>query len=49
MKYSPHQKLPAQQLNWAQIWVNSLIEHNEWTLVKLVPVGYYVYHYVDDE
>ncbi len=49
MKYSPRHKLPAQQLTWAQIWVNNLIEYNQWTLVKSIPTGYYVYLYLDDE
>lgn len=49
MKYSPRKKLPEQQLNWAQIWVSDLIEHNLWEHVRSIPVGYYVYLYLDDE
>lgn len=49
MQYSPRRKLPVEQLNWAQIWVNNLIEHNRWVLLKSIPIGYYVYLYLDDE
>lgn len=49
MKYFPCRQKPSQQLNWAQIWVNSLIEHRRWSLVKSIPIGYYVYLYLDDE
>ncbi len=47
MKYSPKQKLPSQQLNWAQIWVNDLIEHNQWVSCTTPPYGYYVYLNLD--
>ena len=49
MRYSPKRKLPAQQLDWAQIWINHLIKSNQWSLVKSIPIGYYVYVYLDDE
>lgn len=49
MKYSPRQKLPAQQLNWAQLWINNLIEYNQWAPVDSIPIGYYVYLYLDKE
>lgn len=49
MKYSPRTKLPTQQLSWAQIWVNHLIESNRWSLVESIPTGYYVYMYIDDQ
>lgn len=49
MRYSPKTKLPTQQLNWSQIWVNNLIEHNQWWLVDAMPIGYCVYLYIDDE
>ena len=49
MQYSPRYKLPAQQLNWAQIWVDNLVKHRCWSLVELIPTGYYVYLYLDDE
>lgn len=49
MKYSPRAKLPAQQLDWAQIWVSKLIEHNQWLRIDFIPIGYYVYLYLDDE
>ena len=49
MKYSPRKKPPAEQLNWAQVWVGNLIEYNRWSLVTLIPAGYYVYLYLDEE
>lgn len=49
MRYSPKYKLPSQQLDWAQIWVNNLVEHNYWVLVLAPPYGYYVYLNLDDE
>lgn len=49
MQYSPRRKLPTQQLTWAQIWVNHLIESNHWSPVEFIPTGYYVYLYIDNE
>lgn len=49
MRYSPKRKLPAQQLSWAQIWINDLIENNYWVLVLNPPYGYYVYLNLGDE
>lgn len=49
MQYSPHRKSPDQQLTWAQIWVNDLIERRCWSPVGVIPTGYYVYLYLDDE
>lgn len=49
MQYSPRAKLPAQQLNWAQIWLSNLIGYNNWSLINSIPTGYYVYLYIDEE
>lgn len=49
MRYSPKRKLPSQQLSWAQIWINDLIENNYWVLVLNPPYGYYVYLNLGDE
>ncbi|MGO3338206.1 hypothetical protein [Psychrobacter sp.] len=49
MQYSPRRNLSDQQSSWAQIWVNSLIEYNRWSLVTSIPAGYYVYLYLDEE
>ena len=49
MQYFPLRKPPDQQSNWAQIWINRIIEHRYWSLVDATPTGYYVYLYLDDE
>ena len=46
MKFSPKRKLPAQQLSWAQIWINTF---DSWIYAESMPYGYCVYLYIDDE
>lgn len=48
MKYSQRYKLSAQQLSWAKIWVNHIIEYNQWRPCTAPPYGYYVYLNLDD-